>query len=113
MPDLGTKAGWCAAWGLTGAAADKAWADKQAFVPTRLTPLIIGDIQPYQAMGRDIETGTAPMITSRSQHRDYLRRNNYTEIGNEKQPARHAETISDREIGKQIKHTIDQKGLRL
>ena len=72
--DLTTKAGWCAAWGLTGAEADKAWADKQAFVPRRLTSLIISDIQPYQAMGVDVATGTAPMITSRSHHREFIRR---------------------------------------
>lgn len=74
---------------------------------------VIGDIEPYQAMGRDVATGTAPMITSRSQHRDYLKRNNYTEIGTERPVTKREETISNREIGQQIKQTIDQKGLRL
>jgi hypothetical protein len=46
-------------------------------------PAVIGDIQPYQAMGVDVATGTAPVIRSRSEHRDYLRRNNYIEVGNE------------------------------
>jgi hypothetical protein len=47
-------------------------------------PLIMPDIAPYQAMGVDIATGKAPVIHSRSQHREYLRRNGYVEIGNEK-----------------------------
>ena len=113
MSDLSTKEGWCKAWGLTGEEADKAWAAKQAFKPQRLTPLIIGDIQPYQAMGADIATGTAPMITSRSQHRDYLRRNGYIEIGNETPHVPKTETITERDVGRDIKKTIEQKGIRL
>lgn len=46
-------------------------------------PTVIADIAPYQAMGVDVASGNAPMITSRSQHRDYLKRNGYVEIGNE------------------------------
>lgn len=114
MPaDLGTKEGWCKAWGLTGPEADKAWAEKCAFVPTRLTPLIIGDIQPYQAMGTDVATGSAPMITTRSQHREYIKRNNYVEIGTEKLEPRKETPVNTREIGHQIKQIIDQKGIKL
>ncbi len=40
-------------------------------------PMVMGDIQPYQSMC----DGT--MITSRSQHREHLRRHNVIEIGNE------------------------------
>ena len=46
-------------------------------------PMVIADIRPYQAMGIDVATGKAPMIGSRSQHRDYLKRNGYIEVGNE------------------------------
>lgn len=46
-------------------------------------PMVIADIQPYQSMGIDVATGKAPVITSRSAHRDYLKRNNYVEVGNE------------------------------
>ena len=46
-------------------------------------PMVIADIQPYQAMGVDVATGDAPMITSRSKHRDYLKRNGYVELGND------------------------------
>ena len=113
MPDLATKEGWCAAWGLTGAEADKAWAAKQAFTPQRLAPLIIGDSQPYRAVATDVATGTAPVITSRSQHREFLRRNNYIEIGNETPAAPRQEMITQQDVGRDIKRTIEQKGIRL
>lgn len=41
------------------------------------------DIAPYQAMGVDAKTGKAPVITSRREHREFLKRNGYIEIGNE------------------------------
>ncbi len=44
---------------------------------------VIPDIQPYQAMGIDERTGKVPVITSRREHREYLRANNYIEVGNE------------------------------
>lgn len=43
----------------------------------------IMDIQPYRAIAADKETGDRPWITSRQQHREFLRKNNYEEIGNE------------------------------
>ena len=46
-------------------------------------PMVIADIQPYQSMGIDVATGNAPVINSRSAHRNYLRRNGYVEVGNE------------------------------
>jgi hypothetical protein len=39
------------------------------------------DIEPYKAVGGP-EAGQ--MITSRSKHREYLRRNKFVEVGNEK-----------------------------
>ena len=42
---------------------------------------IIPDIEPYRTVGGDAP-GT--LITSRSKHREYLRRNNAIEVGNEK-----------------------------
>ena len=45
--------------------------------------MVMGDIQPYQAMFVDQATGVAPMVTSRSQHRELLRRNGLIEVGNE------------------------------
>ena len=49
-------------------------------------PHIISDIETYKAVGFDVVTGEAPVIRSRSEHRDYLKRNGYVELGNEKLP---------------------------
>ncbi len=40
-------------------------------------PMVMGDIQPYQSMV------TGEMITSRSVHREHLRRHQLIEVGNE------------------------------
>ena len=47
----------------------------------RKGPAVFGDITPYQAITGDMQ---GKWITSRSQHRDFLRRNNLVEVGNEK-----------------------------
>jgi hypothetical protein len=45
---------------------------------------IIRDIDPYRAAGSDIAADNKrPMIGGRRQHREFLRRNNYIEVGNE------------------------------
>jgi len=47
-------------------------------------PTVISDIEPYRAAGSDIACGgRRPMIMGRRQHREFLNRNGYTEIGNE------------------------------
>lgn len=47
-------------------------------------PTVIKDIEGYQAMGADVAlNGGRPFISSRSEHRAYLRRNGYVETGNE------------------------------
>lgn len=43
-------------------------------------PMVIGDIEPY----RSVLDGS--WITSRSQHREHIRRHGVTEVGNEKLP---------------------------
>lgn len=54
---------------------------------------VIRDIEPYRSMA------DGSMITSRSQHREHLRRQNCIEIGNEKMESRPmAPTISRREV---------------
>ena len=54
---------------------------------------VIRDIEPYKSMA------DGSMITSRSQHRDHLRRHNCIEIGNEKMESRPAPpTVSRREV---------------
>lgn len=51
----------------------------------RLAPAthIIKDIAEYQAVAIDKRTGKAPRITSRSQHREFLKANKYIEVGND------------------------------
>ena len=39
------------------------------------------DIQPYMTVAYDKETGKPEYITSRSAHRDFVKRNGYEEIG--------------------------------
>lgn len=52
----------------------------QEVTPERKSPHIMGDIKPYQVVGPEF----GKMITSRSQHREYLRKHNLLEVGNEK-----------------------------
>lgn len=46
-------------------------------------PAVVADIPAYQAVGVDKATGKMPMIEGRKQHREYLKRNGYVEVGNE------------------------------
>lgn len=68
----------------------------------RLSPgmQIVKDINPYQAVAVDVATGKAPRITSRSHHREFLKRNGYIEVGNEmpKQRERDYADISNRDV---------------
>lgn len=69
-------------------------------------PQIIRDIDPYQAVAVDVATGKPPRIGSRSEHREFLKRNGYVELGNERikqKPVDYGD-IHPREI----KQTIDQ-----
>jgi hypothetical protein len=47
-------------------------------------PMVMRDINPYLSVAADKETGKPEYITSRSQHQNFLKRNEYEEIGNEK-----------------------------
>jgi putative FmdB family regulatory protein len=47
-------------------------------------PYVMPDIAAYQAIAVDKATGKPPVINSRRQHREFLRRNGYIELGNEK-----------------------------
>jgi hypothetical protein len=47
-------------------------------------PNVISDIEPYRAVASDIACdGKRPMIGGRRQHREFLSRNGYIEVGNE------------------------------
>jgi len=48
---------------------------------SRQAHFVLPDIQPYEAVAGDM---AGKMITSRAEHREFLRRNNFVEVGNEK-----------------------------
>lgn len=56
-----------------------------------VAPMVSSDISAYQAVAVDVATGKAPVINSRSQHREFLKRNGYVEVGNEKVGGRNRE----------------------
>jgi hypothetical protein len=56
--------------------AERSWAVKQS-TPALQPSMVMGDISPYKSMA------TGEMITSRSQHREHLKRHSLIEIGNE------------------------------
>lgn len=67
-------------------------ADKWGFVPKAIAgprhtanaaPMVIGDLPEYRAAAADKDTGKRPMIGGRRQHREFLQRNNYHEVGND------------------------------
>ena len=45
--------------------------------------MVQADIQPYRPIAVDKETGKVPIINSRKQHREFLRRNDYVEVGSD------------------------------
>lgn len=67
---------------------------------------IVSDIQPYQAVAVDLATGKPPHIGSRRQHKEFLRRNKYVEVGN--QPIRERKIIDVPDSHGDVKRTLDQ-----
>ena len=57
------------------------YANKKRNQSKRPDYFVWSDIEPYQAVGGD---APGSWITSRSRHREYLKRNNCIEVGNEK-----------------------------
>ena len=56
------------------------WLAKNGY-PSRAKHHVIGDIDPYMPVTGDMQ---GKWITSRKQHREFLKRNNLVEVGNEK-----------------------------
>ena len=71
-------------------------------------PMVIADIQPYQAMAVDKATGKAPVINSRREHRDFLRRNGYVEIGNEMPKQEKKETKGDFNVRSELRQAVKE-----
>jgi hypothetical protein len=71
-------------------------ADEFGMVPKHLAgplneseraPMVMGDIEPYRAVAADTD-GKRHVIGGRRQHREFLQRNGYQEIGNDYVPPR-------------------------
>lgn len=69
-----------------------------------VAPMVTPDIGPYQAVAIDVATGKPPVITSRSAHRDFLKRNGYTEVGNEKIGRKPGEVRGDFNLRRELTH---------
>jgi hypothetical protein len=65
-------------------------------------PMVAPDIGPYQAVAIDVATGKPPVINSRSAHRDFLKRNGYTEVGNERVGRQAGEVRGDFNLRKEL-----------
>jgi hypothetical protein len=69
--------------------------------------MVISDIQEYRAAAADKHTGKRPMIGSRRQHREFLSRNGYAEVGNDYVAPRHEELSRSDRIN-DIKHSFGE-----
>jgi hypothetical protein len=67
-----------------------------------VAPMVAPDIGPYQAVAVDVATGKPPVINSRSAHRDFLKRNGYTEVGNERVGRKPGEVRGDFNLRKEL-----------
>lgn len=68
---------------------------------------IIRDIDPYRAVASDVAAkGKRPVIGGRRQHREFLRRNGYTELGNE-MPKREDYGPRKGEIGEVVRRILE------
>jgi hypothetical protein len=58
---------------------------------------IIRDLKPYKAAAIDKNTGKRPMIDGRAEHREFLKRNGYREVGNDwVEPQKQSQQKNDR-----------------
>lgn len=62
------------------------------------SPVVISDLPEYRTAAADKATGKRMIIGGRRQHREFLRRNNYEEVGNEYVPPRREELSRDDRI---------------
>lgn len=73
---------------------------------------IIKDIDPYQAVAGDVAMGgKIPKIGGRRQHREFLKRNNYIEVGNERRPqkADYGAEVTEREVRQTYERLRDSR----
>lgn len=67
---------------------------------------IIKDIEPYKPVATDVD-GSRPVIGGRRQHREFLQRNGYREVGNDV-PIAPKRAEYDLATGQDVKRAIDQ-----
>lgn len=69
---------------------------------------LIRDLEPYKPIAADKETGVRPSyIGGRAQHREFLKRNGYIEVGNER-VKRETYGPTKGEIGREIKRALGE-----
>lgn len=68
-------------------------------------PMVISDINPYRAAAADKATGKRPVIGGRRQHREFLSRNGFREVGND-MPSVKREALSQKDRVADIKRAI-------
>lgn len=85
-------------------------------VAKKATHYIQPDIQPYQAMAVDKKTGVAPMITSRREHKEFLKRNDFVCVGNDaptKPKPKEINVTSRQELSNAIDRVAEKHGIRI
>lgn len=70
-------------------------------------PAVVADIPAYQAVAVDKETGRMPKIEGRAQHREFLRRNGYVEMGNDI-PTKPREQLGDYNVRPQLAEAVKE-----
>ena len=68
---------------------------------------IIKDIEPYRPVASDLGKAPKPVM-SRREHREFLKRNNYREVGNELNNAKPSPPPVQTVTGRDIKAAIEQ-----
>jgi hypothetical protein len=62
------------------------WCNKRDVAPLHhgdKAPMVMSDLPEYRAVAADKHNGKRPLIGGRRQHREFLKRNGYQEVGNE------------------------------
>jgi hypothetical protein len=79
----------------------------QPLVRGNAAPMVMSDLPEYRAAATDKDSGQRPMIGGRRQHREFLQRNGYTEVGNDYVPPR-CEELSHTDRVADIKRAIER-----
>lgn len=69
--------------------------------------MVISDLEPYRAVAADKHNGKRPVIGGRRQHREFMQRNGYIDVGNERITPRREE-LSRSERVADIKRVIER-----